>query len=129
MKFLKLLLLSFSFSRAAEFLVEIDGQADVNNFRAAVLQRYQLSVVGFSFCPLARRSIERLREVDATFAIFYLDTQADHWRRWWYIIRVLSGNTRPINIFINQEATFTDELATDAITDEELRQAIQADLK
>ena len=79
--------------------------------------------------PEIRRSIERLRELDATFAIFYLDTQSDHWRRWWYIIRVLSGNTRPINIFINQEATYTDELATDAITDEELRQAIQADLK
>ena len=125
MRFGKLLLAFFPLAFSDEYQVEITGTASVENFYNAILQRYQVAVAGFSYCPLAKGSIRRLREIDAHYAVFFLDEQEDSRRNWWNIMASLSGNGQgTINIFINGTAVYSNELAYGGVTDEQLRDKI-----
>ena len=125
MRFSKLLLAFFPLAFADEYQVEITGRASFDNFYNAILQRFQVAVAGFSYCPLAKGSIRRLRDIGADYAVFFLDEQEDSRRNWWNIMASLSGNGQgTINIFINGTAVYSNELAYGGVTDEQLRDKI-----
>ena len=124
MRFAKLFFVFFSFTFGDEYHVEVNGTASAENFRIGVLQRFYVAVAGFSYCPLAKGSIRRLREIGADYAVFFLDEQEDSIRNWWNTMASLSGGQGTINIFINGTAVYSNELAYGAVTDEQLRDVI-----
>jgi len=124
MRFANLLFSIFAFAYADEFQVEINGTASAENFQNAVLRRFHVAVAGFSYCPLAKGSIKRLRGIGADYAVFFLDQQEDSARNWWSIMASLSGGQGTINIFINETAVYSNELAYNSVTDDQLRDSI-----
>jgi len=124
MRFAKLLFALFSFAFADEYHVEINGTASAENFQNGVLRKFNVAVAGFSYCPLAKGSIRRLREIGADYAVFFLDEQEDSIGNWWNTMASLSGGQGTINIFINGTAVYSNELAYGAVNDEQLQDAI-----